>query len=548
MTKKYFDLAIARKNFLYFSLISSTVALLIVSVIAYSAQSPNIMYDALIVATIYLFVTLYLKRSGNVTLSSSLYLLFMALGLYAVVFIDNPDHPTSLAGYFIFIPVTYIFKSIKLATIINIFFLLGMIAISILSHYEIIYPLYDTYLYGYTFVAFTLVLLYIGIFVYIQLRLTDNATILTTVAENANKAKGDFIANMSHELKTPLNAIINISKQLEKESSHSQKIDLLNTNAEHLANMLDNILNYAHLEDNNFILKEHPFSLHNHMQSLIKIFANEAQRKNISFNFHTNIEKKAIYIGDIEQIKQLLSHLLSNALKFSNNDSNIYFDISATSNEGISTLIFSINDEGCGIAEDKLNSIFELFSQSDSSSTKDYSGIGIGLSIAQKLASHLDAKIKITSKLKEGTSVLVTMEIQEHIEEIKPIDAPLTILIAEDIKTNQLVLEFMLEEYEHNLHFSNDGEECLAYYIEHHKDIDIILMDIRMPNMDGVEATLAIKAFEREHSLKSTPIIAVTANDDKENIKIYCKKGMHSVVSKPIDEDTLLAQMSKALQ
>ncbi len=548
MTKKYFDLAIARKNFLLFSLISSTVALLIVSVIAYSAQSPNIMYDALIVATIYLFVTLYLKRSGNVTLSSSLYLLFMALGLYAVVFIDNPEHPTSLAGYFIFIPVTYIFKSIKVASITNVFFLLGMIGISILSHYQIIYPLYDAYLYGYTFVAFTLVLLYIGIFVYIQLRLTDNAKILTTAAEDANKAKGDFIANMSHELKTPLNAIINISKQLEKESSHSQKIDLLNTNAEHLANMLDNILNYAHLEDNNFILKEHPFSLHNHMQSLIKIFANEAQRKNISFNFHTDIEKNAIYIGDSEQIKQLLSHLLSNALKFSNNDSNIYFDINATSNEGISTLIFSINDEGCGIAEDKLNSIFELFSQSDSSSTKDYSGIGIGLSIAQKLAIHLGAKIKITSKLKEGTSVLVTMEIKEHIEEIKPIDTPLTILIAEDIKTNQLVLEFMLEEYEHNLHFSNDGEECLAYYKEHHEDIDIILMDIRMPNMDGVEATLEIKAFEKEHVLKSTHIIAVTANDDKENIEVYCKEGMHSVVSKPIDEDTLLAQMSKALQ
>ncbi len=214
MTKKYFDLAIARKNFLYFSLISSTIALLIVSVIAYSAQSPNIMYDALIVATIYVFITLYLKRSSNVALSSSLYLLFMALGLYAVVFIDNPDHPTSLAGYFIFIPVTYIFKGIKLATITNIFFLLGMIGISILSHYQIIYPLYDTYLYAYTFVAFTLVLLYIGIFVYIQLRLTDNAKILTTAAEDANKAKGDFIANMSHELKTPLNAIINISKQL----------------------------------------------------------------------------------------------------------------------------------------------------------------------------------------------------------------------------------------------------------------------------------------------------------------------------------------------
>ena len=335
---------------------------------------------------------------------------------------------------------------------------------------------------------------------------------------------------------------------LEKESSHSQKIDLLNTNAEHLANMLDNILNYAHLEDNNFILKEHPFLLDNHVQSLVKIFANEAQRKNISFNFHSDIEKKSLYIGDIEQIKQLLSHLLSNAIKFSSNDSTIYFDISATSNEGISTLIFSINDEGCGIAEDKLNSIFELFSQSDSSSTKDYSGIGIGLSIAQKLAIHLGAKIKITSKLKEGTSVLVTMEIKEHIEEIKPIDTPLTILIAEDIKTNQLVLEFMLEEYEHNLHFSNDGEECLAYYKEHHEDIDIILMDIRMPNMDGVEATLAIKAFEKEHALKSTPIIAVTANDDKENIEVYCKEGMHSVVSKPIDEDTLFAQMSKALQ
>lgn len=548
MNQKYFDLKKATKTFLYISLMASIIAIIVISVLAFKVASMGLFYVCVSVAFIYTLLLFYLKSSNNLKLSSNIYLLIMALGLYSALFTDRPDQPSGLAGFFIFVIVVYIFKPIRVATFLNLLFFAGLLILAIASHYKIITTYYNTYQYTYYFISLLSVLLYTLIFVYIQKRLKDNDTLLVRAAQEANLAKSDFLSNMSHELKTPLNGIINISKQLEKESSNNEKITLLNSNATHLFDMLNNILNYSQLEDNSLKLQIHPFSFLKELKYLKEIYTIKAQNSNIKLEFLINISDEKCYVSDEQQIRQLLSHILNNAIKFTAPNGHVVFSVNEVDSKIGTDFHIEVKDNGCGIEQEKLDSIFELFSQSDLSETKKHSGIGIGLSISQKLCSLLDAQLQIKSSKKEGTLVTIDLSLEESTDVKYKTANGLNILVAEDIKTNQMVLQFMLEKYEHHIILCDDGQQCLDYYKEHYKEIDIILMDIRMPNMNGIEATKEIKIFEKQNSLKITPILAVTANDDEKNKDEYLKVGLKSVISKPIDEEILLKEIAKTLK
>ncbi|MBU8891920.1 MAG: PAS domain S-box protein [Bacteroidales bacterium] len=379
-------------------------------------------------------------------------------------------------------------------------------------------------------------------------------------AENADKLKSEFLANMSHEIRTPMNSILGFSQLLKKSNLSAEKrnnlIEIINTNSNLLLTIINDIIDISKIEARQIKLLETNVNMNVLLDELYVMFYNEIKikKKKIKLKLTKPVTEEFFIITDEVRIKQIFSNLISNAEKFTEKGE-IEFGVEFYKKD---QLLFFVKDTGVGIAKDKLDIIFDRFRQADSSSTRQFGGTGLGLTISKGLIDLLGGDIWVES-VKEnmsagkagGTQFYFTIQLKNAVRE-ETIDLPRndidlldwsakTILIVEDDEYSFKLLESTFSETKINIIYANCGEVALKAFNKN-SDIDLILMDIQLPDKDGLQVTREIRKLN-----KKIPIIAQTAYAMSED-KINCiKAGCNDYISKPIILDKLLEKVKSYL-
>jgi CheY-like chemotaxis protein len=368
-------------------------------------------------------------------------------------------------------------------------------------------------------------------------------------AEQANQAKSMFLANMSHEIRTPLNGIYGILQIIKKEVKSEQGQDLLNKALYSTTNLnviINDILDFSKIEAGKLELESRVFNLAELLEHLRSDLSVMAVQKNIIFYLSNHVEHLS-WQGDPTRIRQIMLNLGSNAIKFTELGS-VTFTVRFE--ESLGHLVFIMKDTGIGMDQKHQQRLFQRFEQADSSTTRNFGGTGLGLSITHSLVTLMGGNITVESEVGLGTTITVKLPLDKAVAPVveqKKVETDeinfsgKTILVAEDNEINRMVVEAMLEPTQANIIFAVNGLEA----VEAHKvnSPDVILMDIQMPKMDGIEACRQIKATH-----PNTPIIALTANAMSEDIKQYQREGFDGHLAKPVELSMLLEKLHKVLQ
>jgi len=374
-------------------------------------------------------------------------------------------------------------------------------------------------------------------------------------ALQAKKAKEDFLANMSHEIRTPMNAIIgftDILKRNVKNDKDLKYVNIIHKSSYSLLHIINDILDFSKIDSGKLNIYKHPFDPHEQFKHNVELFTDTAEEKNIKIIVNIDDKLPHCLNGDSLRIGQVMSNLLSNAIKFTHKCKKIYVNISYDKDSDL--LSINVKDEGIGIKKEIQDKIFDAFEQADNSTTKKFGGTGLGLSISKKLVDLMDGEILLSSEEDKGSSFTFIVPLNEcdtaelNKENITQNNKFFSgrVLVAEDNKTNQLLIKILLDEYNLEYIVVNDGLE--AYEVFKNSVFDLVLMDESMPNMTGIETFKKIRSYEQSNKLKKTPVVALTANVLESNKDKFLKVGMDDFLAKPIDRDIFESVLNKFLK
>ncbi|MES2032824.1 MAG: ATP-binding protein [Pseudomonadota bacterium] len=382
--------------------------------------------------------------------------------------------------------------------------------------------------------------------------LQAKAEALTLTAQTANRAKSEFLATMSHEIRTPLNGVLGTAQVMERgELSDEQRrrLSLIQDSGQSLLQVINAILDISRIEAGKMELFNAPFSVETFAEGLNQLYGGLAEDKGLAFDLVVSDDARGWRDGDESRLRQVISNLISNAVKFTETGS-----VSVHLSGDEATLRGRIRDTGVGIPADRHAAIFEKFVQVDGSTTRRTGGSGLGLAICRDLLTLMGGRISVSTPAEGGTQFefeapCPTVDAPGQATASRPapetLDGSVRVLIVDDNATNRIVLETMLGQLGIATASAKDGREAVAFWDD--GGWDAILMDIHMPVMDGLEASREIRAREAAGGRGRTPIIAVTASVLAHETKRYYVAGLDGVVAKPIELGVLIAALEGAL-
>ena len=380
-------------------------------------------------------------------------------------------------------------------------------------------------------------------------------------ADAANQAKSDFLANMSHEIRTPMNAILGFADVLRRgmEETPEQRMEYLNTihsNGSHLIELINEILDLSKVEAGKLELEMREFALPELVHGVVQVLSSKAQQKDVGLNYEVVGSIPSMITSDSTRIRQILINLVGNAVKFTEIGNVV---LSCKYHDG--QIRFDIVDSGIGMTDEQMAKIFDPFSQADSSVTRRFGGTGLGLSICKKFAEALEGSISVASEPGVGTTFTVnlpveakTAEFLDHQQCVNHIQSALqhetksenrklnrsTVLVVDDGPTNRHMVSVVLKRHGLEIIEAENGQ--IACDIVQQTDVDIVLMDMQMPVMDGYTATRTIR--EMGHDM---PIVALTGNATEEDELKSRQAGCNSLLPKPIDIDQLIETLGQSV-
>lgn len=369
----------------------------------------------------------------------------------------------------------------------------------------------------------------------------------------ADRRKDEFLATMSHEIRTPMNAIIGLSGILGKSSPLSEKqkefIDTLHTSANSLLGLINDLLDTSKIQAESLELEKIPFSIIRVVNETAGMMEIRAQEKQLKFkvDIHDKCVARRLYMGDPERLRQILLNLCSNAIKFTEKGSvTLTMHCELGNDPSTEAIRIEVKDTGIGIAPDKIDAVFDKFVQADNSISRRYGGTGLGLSIARQLTELMGGTIEVSSSLGEGSTFTVHLRfkvapgvVMEATDAFNGHDANSRqrprVLLVEDQAPNVLVARTYLEDFGYLVDVATSGLEavqCCAKYA-----YALVLMDVQMPTMDGLEATRIIREHEKKHARRPVPIMGMTAHAYAEDRQRCLAAGMNDYLAKPFEPD-----------
>ena len=387
---------------------------------------------------------------------------------------------------------------------------------------------------------------------------------LFEITEQANRAKSDFLSRMSHEMRTPMNAIIGMAKIAERTDDIDKLkycLSMIDVSSSHLLGIINDILDMSKIESGKFELDSAPLGIEKILAKVSGIMVEQAEKKNIKLSIFADSGMDTQYIGDELRLTQVITNLMSNAVKFTPDGGKVKLSVSKEQvDDELSILTFEISDTGIGMTEAQLGKLFNPFEQADGSITREYGGTGLGLAISKNIVEKMDGSIWVQTEPGVGSTFTFEVKLKHAGKKIEnggipsvsntPADVAIipdftgvTILLAEDIELNREIFITLLDSTNIEIDTAGNGKEAVQKFKDNPSRYAAIVMDVQMPVMNGYEATQTIRSLDIDRA-KEIPIIALTADAFKEDVDRCIASGMNNHLKKPIELEKVIDILS----
>lgn len=373
-------------------------------------------------------------------------------------------------------------------------------------------------------------------------------------AEAAEKAKSEFLANMSHEIRTPMNGIIGMTELLTMtplNDRQSHFVETISRSGNALMTIINDILDFSKLEAGQAKLDPAPFVLREAIEDVTTLISSAAAEKGIDLLIRVQPELPATFVGDVGRLRQVLTNLVGNAVKFTH-FGHVLVDVSGRVSDGVGRLSIRVEDTGIGIPEDQIEHVFEKFKQVDGTTTREYEGTGLGLSISSNLIALMDGSIRVDSKVGSGTVFTIDLALQIH-DDITPVKAPpveiigANILVVDDNAVNRNILTEQIKHWKCRSIAVESGTQALRVLETARAkniNIDLMIIDYHMPGMNGEDLFAAVRA---QSPYKNIPVIMLTSVNQDVMTQRLLRNGLNAVMTKPARTSTLLNAITECL-